>query len=85
MPPEAVERYSDVAESLRAEALRLATEGVAPIEVAKAVEHALTSARPKTRYLVGRDAKLRARLAKVLPDRVMDAAIGRALGQRKRV
>jgi hypothetical protein len=55
------------------------------VVTAKAIAHALTASRPKTRYLVGRDAKVRARLAKLLPDRVMDAAIGRALGQRKRV
>jgi hypothetical protein len=43
----------------------------------------LTADKPKTRYLVGRDAKMRAPMATVLPDRLMDAAIGRALGQRK--
>ena len=40
---------------------------------------ALTARKPKTRYLVGRDAKLRAAAAKRLPDRTMDALIGRAL------
>jgi hypothetical protein len=57
---------------------------VPPQQVADAVAHALTASRPKTRYLVGRDAKMRAPVARVLPDRAMDAAIGRALGQRKR-
>ncbi|MDH5740623.1 MAG: short-chain dehydrogenase/reductase, partial [Nitrospira sp.] len=40
--------------------------------VAKVVEEALTAPYPKTRYLVGKDAKLRALMAKLLPDRVSD-------------
>ncbi len=41
-------------------------------EVAKAVYHALVSRRPRTRYLVGRDARLTAKLAWILPDRAID-------------
>ena len=40
-------------------------------EVAKAVEHALTSSRPKARYLVGVDAKAGALMAR-MPDRVFE-------------
>lgn len=40
--------------------------------VAKVVEHALTAPVPKTRYLVGRDAKIRAFIGQILPDRIMD-------------
>ncbi len=46
--------------------------------VAKAVEHALTSPRPKTRYLVGPDAKRRARVEH-LPDRLRDRLLARFL------
>jgi len=84
MPPEVMERYGEVIEKLQSEAARIASEGMPPLDVAKVIEHALTASKPKTRYLVGRDAKLRARMAKILPDRVLDAAVGRALGQRKR-
>jgi NAD(P)-dependent dehydrogenase (short-subunit alcohol dehydrogenase family) len=84
MPAEVMERYGEVIETLSAEARRMTTEGIEPGEVAHVIAHALTARRPRTRYLVGRDAKVRARLAKVMPDRAMDAAIGRALGQRKR-
>jgi NAD(P)-dependent dehydrogenase (short-subunit alcohol dehydrogenase family) len=84
-PPELIERYGDVIEAIRNESEKNKTEGVPPQDVADAVAHALTASKPKTRYLVGRDAKMRAPMAKVMPDRVMDAAIGRALGQRKRV
>jgi NAD(P)-dependent dehydrogenase (short-subunit alcohol dehydrogenase family) len=40
--------------------------------VAKVVETALTASIPRTRYLVGTDAKLRALMAKLLPDRASD-------------
>jgi short-subunit dehydrogenase len=40
--------------------------------VAKVVEEALTSPSPKTRYLVGTDAKFRALMVKLLPDRISD-------------
>jgi len=82
-PPEAQELYSEVIDAIRAQSEKNAVEGVPPQEVAEAVAHALTATKPKTRYLVGRDAKMRAPMAKVLPDRVLDAAIARALGQRK--
>lgn len=44
-------------------------KGVDPDRVAKAVEHALTSRRPKARYLVGPDAQFAGRLLVRLPDR----------------
>jgi NAD(P)-dependent dehydrogenase (short-subunit alcohol dehydrogenase family) len=51
----------------------------APVElVAAAVEHALTAERPRTRYVVGRDAKIRATI-QLLPDRLRDRVLRRAL------
>ena len=80
MPPEAQERYGKMIESLRQESSKIEQEnGIAPQAVAEAVGHALTAKRPKTRYLVGRDAKTRAPLAKLLPDRALDALIARTL------
>jgi hypothetical protein len=40
--------------------------------VAKVVEDALTASTPRTRYLVGTDAKLRALMRKLLSDRLSD-------------
>jgi NAD(P)-dependent dehydrogenase (short-subunit alcohol dehydrogenase family) len=51
----------------------------APTElVAEAVEDALTASRPKTRYIVGRDARVRAAIEH-LPDRLRDRVYRRAL------
>jgi NAD(P)-dependent dehydrogenase (short-subunit alcohol dehydrogenase family) len=46
--------------------------------VAQAVEHALTASRPRTRYVVGRDAKIRAAIER-LPDRMRDRVYRRTL------
>jgi NAD(P)-dependent dehydrogenase (short-subunit alcohol dehydrogenase family) len=48
-------------------------KGVAASKVADAIEHALTAARPKARYLVGPDAKLAGHIVTRLPDRARDA------------
>ena len=52
--------------------------GADPDLVARAVEHALTSTRPKARYLVGRDAHLRAWIER-LPTRLRDRVLAKAL------
>ena len=54
--------------------------GVAPIEVARAVEHALLSPRPRTRYAVGRQAKLLIPLTRFMPDRLKDELLLRVSG-----
>ncbi len=78
-PPEAVALYGERVEKFRRLAAeRSAASGVPPEEVAKAVEHALTSAKPKARYLVGPDAKRRARLQK-LPVGLRDRLLARFL------
>jgi NAD(P)-dependent dehydrogenase (short-subunit alcohol dehydrogenase family) len=79
-PPEATELYGDLVDALRAESQKIAQErGVEPQVVAEVVGKALTARRPKTRYRVGTDAKVRGAIAKRLPDRAMDSLIARAL------
>ncbi len=71
LPRAATERYGARMASFRALAAARAAKA-APVEsVAAAVEHALTAPRPKTRYLVGRDARIRAGIER-LPDRLRD-------------
>jgi len=54
--------------------------GTPPQRVAEAIAHALTAARPKTRYLVGWDVRLGALLVRLLPDRWLDLLIARQRG-----
>jgi NAD(P)-dependent dehydrogenase (short-subunit alcohol dehydrogenase family) len=77
-PLEARELYGARVEQFRRRAEAAARDAVLPVEVAKAVEHALTAATPRTRYVVGRDAKRRARVER-LPDRLRDRALMRFL------
>jgi NAD(P)-dependent dehydrogenase (short-subunit alcohol dehydrogenase family) len=79
-PPDAERFYGKMIAAVRTRTERIEREtGCDPREVADAIGTALTADRPKTRYLVGGDAKMRARMARVLPDRVMDRLILRAL------
>jgi NAD(P)-dependent dehydrogenase (short-subunit alcohol dehydrogenase family) len=81
VPPEAERLYGRLIAAVRTGTQRIAREtGIEPSEVAEAIGKALTSSRPRARYLVGNDAKQRAVMAKLLPARVMDRLIIRALG-----
>ncbi len=68
----AVERYRKVVKDT-------AERGIPPEKVAKAIEHALDARRPRSRYLVGLDAKVQARLKLLLPTPVIDRIIARAM------
>jgi NAD(P)-dependent dehydrogenase (short-subunit alcohol dehydrogenase family) len=80
MPAEAGDRYGRLIEVIREQSQDIAANsGVEPSEVAEAIAIALTASRPRTRYMVGRDAKLRWAVAKRVPDRWFDALLARAL------
>lgn len=78
LPGEAHERYGKIYEAVMASARRSEARGIAPEAVAKAVHHALSAAKPKTRYVVGRDAEFRMWL-RWLPDTVVDWLIRKKL------
>ena len=83
-PPEALARYG-----LRLRVFRWLLErapriAVAPELVADRVVHALTSSEPRTRYVVGNDARIRLWLTRLLPDRLMDAIVLGALAKIER-
>ena len=77
-PPAAAELYGERIERFRRLAAARSAKGVPAEEVATAVEHALTSPKPRTRYVVGPDAKKRARVQR-LPDRLRDRLLTRFL------
>ena len=78
LPAEANERYGARMESFRGVAAKRAANAAPATTVVRVVEHALTARSPDTRYLVGRDAKIRATIER-LPDRLRDRIIQRAL------
>src|SRR5215216_651040 len=76
MPREAEQLYGRMIQRLRAETAKIEQQrGIEPREVAEVIGTALTARRPRARYVVGRDAKIRGPMAKLLPDRVMDRLI----------
>jgi NAD(P)-dependent dehydrogenase (short-subunit alcohol dehydrogenase family) len=79
MSPEQRELYEGPSRAAAEGARKAEKRGISPDKVAKAVEHALTSSRPKTRYLVGVDARAQAVVRKWLPDRLVDRLIASQL------
>lgn len=77
-PPEAAEYYGERVARFRKLAAARSAKGVPAEEVAKAVEHALRATTPRTRYVVGPDAKRRGRVER-LPDRIRDRVLTRFL------
>lgn len=80
LPAEARTQYADHIAAIRKGIDMQDRQGVSPGKVARAVEHALFSQRPKTRYLVGTDAKVQSALVRWLPDRPREAIIRRIAG-----
>ena len=79
LPSEMLDLYGDRLAKFRDKAAsRSASAALPALEVAKVVEHALSSPRPRTRYLVGPDARRRSRLQR-LPDRWRDRLLTRYL------
>lgn len=64
--------YSERMNHFENMAKKLGRQGISVNHVTKAITHALSSSWPKTRYLVGAEAKVTAFLAKVVPDKAMD-------------
>jgi NAD(P)-dependent dehydrogenase (short-subunit alcohol dehydrogenase family) len=75
MSPEAQRRYEKVIPAVTKAVERLEREGLPPEAVAEVVGKAVTSRRPRARYVVGREAKVQAIAARLLPDAAMDALI----------
>jgi NAD(P)-dependent dehydrogenase (short-subunit alcohol dehydrogenase family) len=79
MDPELLELYGPELDQVEAASVKAAERGVAPERVADAVVQALTAAKPKTRYVVGTDAKIQAQLRRLLPDRLLDRVVAREI------
>jgi NAD(P)-dependent dehydrogenase (short-subunit alcohol dehydrogenase family) len=73
-------RYADAFRAMTVRAVAHERSGSPPEVVAEAVLHAMTAKKPKARYPVGAGSRLQSTLARVLPDRLLDQMLFRALG-----
>jgi NAD(P)-dependent dehydrogenase (short-subunit alcohol dehydrogenase family) len=78
--PATEELYGRQLAAVRRVSRKLGERGIPPDRVAVRIEHALTARRPRSRYLVGLDAKLQARAKIVIPTRVWDRIVARMIG-----
>ena len=80
LPPEALQLYGAALHAVCDATEREAAKAAPTEVVVKAVVHALTARRPRTRYVVGANSGFQISLGRALPDRWRDALIARHLG-----
>ena len=73
-------RYDDLISAMHKQAQGRQGSGIQPSQAAEVIADAIQARKPRTRYLVGRDAKLGARMASLLSDRTLDRLTARSLG-----
>ncbi len=78
MPPEAMQRYGKFIDAIVAQTRREETEGMDASVVANAVFAALTSAKPRERYVIGKQARIQA-IAAMLPPKTRDKLVRSAM------
>jgi NAD(P)-dependent dehydrogenase (short-subunit alcohol dehydrogenase family) len=80
IPPELQREYGHLPAAFEKTLHDTERRGVEPELVAETIEQALTARRPRTRYLVGRDARAMVLGKALLPDRIFDLIVRRAMG-----
>jgi NAD(P)-dependent dehydrogenase (short-subunit alcohol dehydrogenase family) len=80
LPTEGARWYGDMLRAFTKRAYDTELNGSPPEVVARAVHHALTAARPRIRYTVGKGAKLLTIMPRLLPDRFLDIIRTRIFG-----
>ena len=73
-------RYGDLIAAMHKQSEEQAGSGIEPLRAAKVIADAIQSRKPRTRYPVGRDAKLLAGLSGLLSDYTFDRLVARNLG-----
>ena len=73
------DRYGELVDAMSHLARSFDKDGVSAEHAAKVIAKAATASRPRTRYTVGRDAAVLARLSRVVSDRVLDRVVRRVL------
>jgi len=77
IPLEGMARYQSRLRAFRFLLEQAPRHAMEPEVVGKAVLHALFAPEPKTRYVLGQDARIRLLLSRLLPNRLMDALVAR--------
>jgi NAD(P)-dependent dehydrogenase (short-subunit alcohol dehydrogenase family) len=72
--------YGSAIERFRQAVRKTAERGIGPEKVAEAIAHALESDRPRSRYLVGLDARVQARIKPLIPSSLFDRIVARGMG-----
>jgi hypothetical protein len=72
-------RFADLVAAVMARSRTAMRTGMQVDDVARAVLEALTADKPRTRYPVGREARIMARARHVVPDRAVDRIVRRLL------
>lgn len=78
--PESLARYAHLVSRMQDVMQKAAARAIPAEAVARVVADALTASRPRVRYLVGADARFRAMLKWILPDRAQDRLLAWFLG-----
>lgn len=79
MSPDHQDRYGPLVQAVIALTAAGTGSGKSADGVARVIAKAVTTRKPRTRYAVGRDAAVLTRLARVLPDRMLDRISAAAL------
>lgn len=79
LTPEHSQRYLGLVQAVTAQAAASAESGLSAGDAAKTIGRIATSRKPRTRYTIGREAALATRLARFMPDRMLDRLLAAAL------
>jgi NAD(P)-dependent dehydrogenase (short-subunit alcohol dehydrogenase family) len=77
--PEHLSLYGAMYGKFRKSIVKSTKNAISCDKVSEAILHALTAPTPRTRYLVGPDARMLARLAHILPDRMLDSILKKSM------
>jgi len=75
MTADQLQRYGELIDAMSNLARSFDKDGVSAERAAKVIAKAATASRPRTRYTIGRDAAILARLSRVVSDRALDRMV----------
>jgi NAD(P)-dependent dehydrogenase (short-subunit alcohol dehydrogenase family) len=80
LPPDAIERYGPVIDSMRTLARDARHGGIPASKVAEAAHHAVFARRAKAEYVIGREARIMKTASNLMPYRTFDKAVLKQIG-----